>query len=171
MRLTPEDHSFGCPEAGRGRPGALAARVKWRKAALLAVFVGCGEPTEPPDGVFIFDFDRGFQGFTAGFADYPKGQEDFFELTSGHRAIPSPLGSRSGLFISGNNRSDDLFMFFKGRIDGLIPGARYDIEVSWKSPPTRLRAVRVLAARRARASRSRRERPQSNRLRSVPTCA
>ena len=130
MRLTAADHSFGCPEAGWGRPGFLAGRVKWRKAALLAVFVGCGEPTKPPDGVFIFDFDRGSQGFTAGFADYPKGQEDFFELTSGHRAIPSPLGSRSGLFISGHNRSDDLFMFFKGRIDGLMPGARYDIEVS-----------------------------------------
>ena len=69
-------------------------------------------------------------GFVAGFADYPPAHEEIYELTSGHRALPAPLESQSGLFISGVNRSDDLFMFFKGPIDGLTPEASYAVEVS-----------------------------------------
>ena len=79
---------------------------------------------------FHFDFDEGPLGFVAGFADYPPAHEEIYELTSGHRALPAPLESQSGLFISGVNRSDDLFMFFKGPIDGLTPGASYAVEVS-----------------------------------------
>ena len=62
--------------------------------------------------------------------DYPPAHEEIYELTSGHRALPPPLESRSGLFISGVNRSDDLFMFFRGPIAGLTPGATYAVEVS-----------------------------------------
>ena len=79
---------------------------------------------------FHFDFDEGSQGFVAGFADYPPAHEEIYELTSGHRALLPPLESQSGLFISGVNRSDDLFMFFKGPIGGLIPGESYAVEVS-----------------------------------------
>ncbi len=67
---------------------------------------------------------------TAGFADYPPGNADIFELTSDYRVLPPPLASESALFISGVNRSDDLFMFFKGPVDGLLPGASYDVTVS-----------------------------------------
>ena len=79
---------------------------------------------------FHFDFDEGPLGFVAGFADYPPAHEEIYELTSGHRALPAPLESQSGLFVSGVNRSDDLFMFFKGPIDGLTPGGSYGVEVS-----------------------------------------
>ena len=34
------------------------------------------------------------------------------------------------MFISGVNRSDDLFMFFKGPVGGLPPGARYGVTTS-----------------------------------------
>ena len=93
---------------------------------------GCsGHPTEPTDGLtFTFDFNHGPQGFTAGFADYPPAEGRQYELTSGHRALPPPLESRSALFISGVNHSDDLFMFFKGPVDGLLPGAPYNATVS-----------------------------------------
>ena len=79
---------------------------------------------------FNFDFHRGAQGFVADFADYPPSRKEDFELTSDHRPLPSPLQPRSALFISGVNHSDDLFMFFKGRIGGLVPGARYAVAVS-----------------------------------------
>ena len=101
-------------------------------ALLAAMLGGCsGNPTAPTDMLtFSFDFRRGPQGFVAGFADYPPGDADIYELTSDHRALPPPLASDSALFISGVNRSDDLFMFFKGPVDGLSPGARYDVTVS-----------------------------------------
>ena len=79
---------------------------------------------------FTFDFHRGPQGFVADFADYPPDNKEIFELTSDYRPLPSPLESKSALFISGVNRSADLFMFYKGHIGGLVPGARYDVTVS-----------------------------------------
>ena len=99
--------------------------------SLAALLGGCsGQPTEPSDALtFTFDFHRGPQGFTAGFADYPPAHTEIYELTSGYRALPAPLESRSALFISGVNRSDDLFMFFKGPIGGLRPGALYGVTV------------------------------------------
>ena len=99
---------------------------------LAAMLGGCsGNPTSPTDTLtFTFDFRRGPQGFVAGFADYPPGNAEIYELTSDYRALPPPLASESGLFISGVNRSDDLFMFFKGPVDGLSPGASYEVTVS-----------------------------------------
>ena len=92
---------------------------------------GCDSASEPTDALtFTFDFNRGPQGFFAGFADYPPADAEFYELTSDYRALPPPLESHSALFISGVNRSDDLFMFFKGPIGGLLPGARYNVTVS-----------------------------------------
>ena len=104
---------------------------------LIGLFIGgCsgdspGSPPPPPDALtFIFDFSRGTQGFVAGFADYPPAHAEIYELTSGFHVLPPPLEPRPALFISGVNRSADLFMFFKGPIDGLSPGARYTAAVS-----------------------------------------
>ena len=99
--------------------------------SLAALLGGCsGHPTGPTDALtFTFDFHRGPQGFSAGFADYPPAHAQIYELTSDYRALPAPLEPRSALFISGVNRSDDLFMFFKGPIAGLRPGTRYDVTV------------------------------------------
>ena len=106
--------------------------VRLAAALLAAMLGGCsGNPTAPTDALtFTFDFRRGPQGFVAGFADYPPGNADIYELTSDHRALPPPLAPEPALFISGVNRSDDLFMFFKGPVDGLSPGALYAVTVS-----------------------------------------
>ena len=100
--------------------------------ATVALSAGCTSlPSDTGEAITLhFDFDEGPLGFVAGFADYPPAHEEIYELTSGHRALPPPLESQSGLFISGVNRSDDLFMFFKGAIVGLTPGASYAVEVS-----------------------------------------
>ena len=82
----------------------------------------------PTDTVtFTADFHRGTQGFVADFADYPADDPEPYELTSGYRALPPPLAPKPALFISGMNRSADLFMFFKGHVGGLVPGARYAV--------------------------------------------
>ena len=86
-----------------------------------------GVPAE--ELAFTVDFHRGPQGFIAGFADYPPVDAEIYELTSDFRRLPPPLESQSALFISGVNRSDDLFMFFKGPISGLLPGAQYEVTV------------------------------------------
>jgi hypothetical protein len=89
--------------------------------------LACDGGAAPSGTTQSFDFSRGAQGWEVAFADYPQGQEPFFELQSGHQSLPAPLGpDRSGLFISGNNHSDDLFMFFKRRITGLKPRTSYE---------------------------------------------
>ncbi|MDE0454311.1 MAG: hypothetical protein OXJ63_03260 [Gammaproteobacteria bacterium] len=85
----------------------------------------------PADGVTQnFEFSRGEQGFVADFADYPPDDEEIYELTSGYRPLPSPLEPESALYLSGVNRSDDLVMFFKGQVAGLVAGAAYSVSVS-----------------------------------------
>ena len=110
-------------------------RRLWRAtlAALTAVSLGgcSGPPSAPTDALtFSFDFSRGAQRFVAGFADYPPADAPIYELTSAYRPLPAPLESQSALFISGVNRSDDLFMFYKGPVDGLSPAASYGVSVS-----------------------------------------
>ena len=75
---------------------------------------------------YTINFADGLAGWSGGFADYPVGQEEFYELESGWQALPEGLPG-NGLFISGNNHSDDLFMFIKGPIDGLKASTPYSL--------------------------------------------
>jgi len=78
-----------------------------------------------------YSFDKSIEGWAAGFADYPKGQEDFYELSAGFAQLPAPLPPTNGGFrISGNNHSDDLFMFIKTKICDLKPNQEYTVSLS-----------------------------------------
>ncbi|MDE0105028.1 MAG: hypothetical protein OXN89_21825 [Bryobacterales bacterium] len=103
-------------------------------ATLLIGSLVCTSPSHssqlPNIRTVTFDFHHDPQGFVGGFADYPPAHAQFYELDSGHRTLPPPLESRSGLFLSGVNQSSDLFMFFKGPIGGLQPGGLYNVAVS-----------------------------------------
>lgn len=76
---------------------------------------------------FSWDFSQGASGWQGGFADYPAGEEDFFELDSGLRSLPPKVGDETALFITGSNRSDDLFMYFRNRVTGLEPETTYEV--------------------------------------------
>ncbi len=94
---------------------------------ILTLVVGCNsEPVSPARRSFDFNFNSGLQGWTADFSDYPVGQDSALALRSGWKALPSPL-SGHGFNVSGNNGSDDLFMFIKRRITGLEPNTQYSI--------------------------------------------
>jgi len=126
------------------RPRALlAAPSVVLSAVLLAALLGCGEqlygPGRPDGDAFDYSFAGGTEGWTHGFADYPLGREQEWELVADHRPLPAPLdGSNGAIYLSGNNHSDDLFMFIKRRVDGLTPNGRYRvtfrIELATNSP-------------------------------------
>ncbi|MDE0169189.1 MAG: hypothetical protein OXK16_12980 [bacterium] len=64
------------------------------------------------------------------FADLPADyDQSIYELDSGHRALPEDLDG-AGIYIQGHNRSDDLFMYLKRRVDGLTPTASYTVSVA-----------------------------------------
>lgn len=81
----------------------------------LLLFAGSLAAVESP--LHEYDFTKGHQGWVADFADYPVGEEAFYELTWGWE--------NQGLFLSGNNHSDDLFMFIKKKVENLTPNTEY----------------------------------------------
>ncbi len=77
---------------------------------------------------FSWDFGESTDGWIGDFADYPVGEADDYELTFTHEMLPQPLDESEGaLKLSGNNMSDDLFMFAKTKAEGLEPNTRYDV--------------------------------------------
>lgn len=75
---------------------------------------------------FNYSFSSGAEGWIGDFADLPAGEDNFYELEFEHTELPEPLDESDGaLMLSGNNHSDDLFMFIKKEITGLVANQEY----------------------------------------------
>jgi len=94
--------------------------------ALMAAVARAAPPAA--DAVYRYDFANGSRGWTADFADYPAGEEAFYELAYGFARLPATLAAdRFALVLSGNNHSDDLCMFLRREIGGLEPDTDYRV--------------------------------------------
>lgn len=89
-------------------------------------------PLPPPPGQVSlpFSFADGFSGWEAGYSDYQIGQESSIDFRNGFQRLPINLDTISGIFLSSENRSDDVFMFIHRAVDGLTPGRRYRVDIS-----------------------------------------
>ena len=92
------------------------------------------EPEDPVLSPEVVEFDFSFaidaDGWVVGFADLPENyDQSIYELDSGHRALPDGLDG-SGIYLQGHNRSDDLFMYLKRQVEGLVPGASYNVSAT-----------------------------------------
>jgi hypothetical protein len=89
----------------------------------------CGVPAGAQ--THTFTFEGGTEGWIGDFADYPVSDSALYELAWRHASLPWPLNPADSAFmISGNNHSDDLFMFLKRKITGLIPNRRYRVTIT-----------------------------------------
>ncbi|WP_165225301.1 dockerin type I domain-containing protein [Aquisphaera insulae] len=83
-----------------------------------------------------FDFTRGAQGWTSGFADIPASPNPSYELDSGIRDLPADLGTGgTGYLLQSHNRSDDAFMFLTRKLtaaDGVVARQSYRISFTLK---------------------------------------
>ncbi|MYF83270.1 MAG: PEP-CTERM sorting domain-containing protein [Acidimicrobiia bacterium] len=88
-------------------------------------------PVAHPEVVELdFSFETDADGWVVGFADLPEDyDQSIFELDGGHRALPDGLDG-SGIYLQGHNRSDDLFMYVKRQIEGLVSGASYTVSAT-----------------------------------------
>ncbi|MCC2606846.1 hypothetical protein [Planctobacterium marinum] len=101
-------------------------------AALLLAACGSDdndEPTVPEPVVITTEFNDGKQGWEAGFSDYPVDDEEIYELEAEIADLPDESGDQ-GFRLKGMNRSDDLFMYLKGRVVGLHPNTDYTLHGS-----------------------------------------
>lgn len=107
----------------------------WRNLVIplfFLVLAGCSLSADE-NGFWVFsesfDFNEGQFDWEVDFTDYPAGTEDstFYELTYAYTKVPANLGVGYSMMLSGNNHSDDLFMFMKKKITGLTPNTTYAI--------------------------------------------
>jgi hypothetical protein len=113
-------------------PALLQARLLASATFALAVLLACAgcdsEGATPEPQTFRYDFEEGPQSWETIFSAYPAGREDFYELESGHRRLPAPLDTTAkALYLSGDNHSDALKMLLKREVEGLQPGATYEV--------------------------------------------
>ncbi|NDI34052.1 PEP-CTERM sorting domain-containing protein [Chengkuizengella sediminis] len=93
--------------------------------------------------VIVDTFGSDNRGWIGDFADYPVDyDESQYQLQFSRESLPIEIDPEgNGLFLSGVNRSDDLFMFIKKKVDtsyGLKPNTNYlvnfDIEIATNAP-------------------------------------
>jgi hypothetical protein len=97
-------------------------------AEKIPVFIQSARMLPSSTVAVSYDFSSEDHGFSAGFADLPADyDESLYDLQHGHRDLPANLGGGKALFISGANRSDDLWMYWKKQITGLVPGRLYEL--------------------------------------------
>jgi hypothetical protein len=102
---------------------------------LFFILCGCkkvGNKQLTTDKSFTDNFTTGTDGWIGDFADYPidLAQVPQYQLEFSHSGLPLPLNTSDGaLKLSGINRSDDLFMFIKKKITGLVPESNYTIDL------------------------------------------
>ncbi|MBX2968845.1 MAG: hypothetical protein KF803_05715 [Cyclobacteriaceae bacterium] len=76
---------------------------------------------------YSYEFSTSDEGWDGDFADYPEGDSIFYELNFKRDTVPGTSGNRKGLMLSGNNHSDDLFMFVRKKLTGLKPNTTYRV--------------------------------------------
>jgi len=91
---------------------------------------GAGGSTGNGPIALSWDFASTTEGWAGDFSDYPPNIGTGYDLTYRWSALPAEVGPGGGLFMSGSNHSDDLFMYIKRQITGLAHGAEYVLDVS-----------------------------------------
>jgi hypothetical protein len=116
-----------------------------RMIAFVCIMLLCSCSLSDEDkGISVFsvsfDFNQSEEGWKADFADLPANAEDssFYELKYGYTNLPPNLDTRKAIMLSGNNHSDDLFMFIKRKVTGLTPNTPYtlvfEVELASNAP-------------------------------------
>src|SRR5690349_18973319 len=99
-------------------------------ACITSAAAACGDSAGVGDDSYdiTFDFSNSYQGWVAGFSDYPVGKETEWGIGSSLAPLPAPLDpSRRGILLTGQNHSDDLFMYVTREGAPLAPNAQYTV--------------------------------------------
>ena len=105
---------------------------------LLLGGTGCSN-RDKYDLILEYDFQYNDRDWVGGFADYPVDTTGAgYDLAWGHESLPANLGTGGGLYVSGHNHSDDLFMYIKYRVTGLLVyvtyRVRFEVQVATDAP-------------------------------------
>jgi len=116
-----------------------------RLIVLLSLVFLCGcSLSDDNQGISVFslsfDFSQSEEGWIADFTDLSSNMDDssLYELKYDYTTLPANLPTRKAIMLSGNNYSNDLFMFIKRKITGLVPNTSYtlvfEVELASNAP-------------------------------------
>lgn len=97
--------------------------------SVLVAIAGCEDLLDP--GVVIKQWNLGTRAsyWVTGFADHPVEKEQDWQLAAYLKPLPAPLDTtRSALYFTARNHSDDLLLYFTRRVEGLEAGVIYDVD-------------------------------------------
>lgn len=80
-------------------------------------------------GVLLNDsFSATTNGWEGEYTDYSTPQDSLIKFKFEHTGLPKPLNdNQKALRLYGENRSDDLFMFVRKKLSGLVPNKEYKL--------------------------------------------
>lgn len=104
-------------------------------ALLITACQGVSDPGQPGSISFEYDFSDSDHGWTGDFTDLPVDYEqDIYKLLFAHAERPANLTKQGkALMLSGQNSSDDLFMYVKKQLtatEGIKPDTTYLVSFS-----------------------------------------
>jgi len=98
---------------------------------VVSLLCGCSSDDDLGDFqifAYNYDFNQSDFGWQAGFSDFPASSDSgFYELQFAYAEQVSESLRKKALMISGNNHSDDLFMYVKKKVEGLVPDTDYTV--------------------------------------------
>lgn len=105
---------------------AMESDMRRYLIGFLVVFLGNHAFAQEHQQEISFEFSHPGNGWVGGFSDYPQDVEFEWAFGFGYGPLPADLRlEANGTFITGNNHSDDLFMFWKRRLSGLQANQTY----------------------------------------------
>lgn len=83
---------------------------------------------------FSFRFDQDNNAFKALFADYHDDSNNYesYQMKSAYATAPVPNKESKSLYLCSMNRSDDLFMGYIRKLEGLKPNTDYQFDISFR---------------------------------------
>jgi len=110
---------------------------------LLTFVLASCSLSKDADSILVWSYNHDFavsqDDWQGDFSDFPTGADSaLYELQFEYTTRPVNLGGERSIMMSGNNQSDDLFMFMKKKITGLSSNTDYtlvfDVELASNAP-------------------------------------
>jgi hypothetical protein len=126
--------SIFCLSMAAGCGGAAAAEEADVDESSPALSEEQGVSASASSITLTWSFVSTAQGWTGNFTDYTAGMESSIGFQSGWSPMPPPLTTAGGFKLSGNNASDDLWMFasrvLTSSTHGILANALYDVTMT-----------------------------------------
>lgn len=99
---------------------------------MAMVLVACSSDSGPKE--FTYNFSKDDSGFKAVFADYHDDGNNYesYEMDSYYADIPVESVENKGIYICSHNRSDDMFMGYIKKLEGLKKNTEYQFTIDFK---------------------------------------